>query len=97
MSAWTLALLAYAALAVVVLPAVYAALVAAKRADEQSEELRTCIRGAGDEGVPFAAIARQAGFSRERVRRLYAPTARARSPRRARHHKPNRFQASLCE
>jgi hypothetical protein len=82
-SAWTLALLAYAALAVVVLPAAYAALVAAKRADEQSEELRARIRGARDEGVPFAAIARQAGFSRERVRQLY-PAARARPPRRAR-------------
>jgi hypothetical protein len=67
-SAWTLALLAYAALAVVFLPVVYAALVAAKRADEQSEELRARIRGARDEGIPFAAIARQAGFSRERVR-----------------------------
>jgi hypothetical protein len=83
-SAWTLALLAYAALAVVILPAVYAALVAAKRADEQSEELRARIRGARDEGIPFAAIARQAGFSRERVRQLYAPAARARPPRRAR-------------
>jgi hypothetical protein len=30
--------------------------------------LRARIRGARDEGIPFAAIARQAGFSRERVR-----------------------------
>lgn len=35
------------------------------------ELLRERIRTARDEGVPFAAIARAASLSRERVRQLY--------------------------
>ena len=52
---------------------------AAKRygeAEEQRqqarEQLRAKVRAARDEGIPFAAIARAAGISRERVRQLYA-------------------------
>jgi hypothetical protein len=37
-----------------------------------AKRLRTKIRVACDEGIPFAAIARAAGLSRERVRQLYA-------------------------
>mgnify|MGYP003294915250 CR=1 FL=1 len=40
--------------------------------DAARDELRTKIREAHDEGVPFAAIGRAAGYSRERVRQLYA-------------------------
>lgn len=36
------------------------------------EELREKIRAARKEGIPFAAIGRAAGLSRERVRQLYA-------------------------
>jgi DNA-directed RNA polymerase sigma subunit (sigma70/sigma32) len=36
------------------------------------EELRAKVRAARDEGISFAAIARAAGISRERVRQLYA-------------------------
>jgi len=35
------------------------------------DELRVRIRTAHDEGIPFAAIARTIGLSRERVRQLY--------------------------
>jgi hypothetical protein len=40
--------------------------------DRAREELRAMIRVARDEGIPFTAIARAAGLSRERVRQLYA-------------------------
>ena len=43
----------------------------ADRRDAQ-EELREKIRAARREGVPFAAIARAASLSRERIRQLYA-------------------------
>jgi CRISPR/Cas system CSM-associated protein Csm2 small subunit len=36
------------------------------------QEHREKIRVAHDEGIPFAAISRAAGLSREWVRRLYA-------------------------
>jgi hypothetical protein len=36
------------------------------------EDLRAKVRAARDEGIPFAAIGRAAGLSRERVRQLYA-------------------------
>jgi hypothetical protein len=36
------------------------------------QELRAKVRVARDEGIPFAAIARAASLSRERVRQLYA-------------------------
>jgi DNA-directed RNA polymerase specialized sigma24 family protein len=36
------------------------------------EELRTKVRLARDEGIPYAAIARAAGVSLERVRQIYA-------------------------
>jgi hypothetical protein len=40
--------------------------------DDARDELRRRIRIARDEGIPFAAIARAAQMSRERVRQLYA-------------------------
>ena len=43
----------------------------ADRRDAQ-EELREKVRAARREGIPFAAIARAANLSRERVRQLYA-------------------------
>ena len=47
-----------------------------KRAEDERrqarEELRAKVRVARDEGISFAAIARAAGISRERVRQLYA-------------------------
>ena len=36
------------------------------------EQLRARIRAARDEGIPFAAIARAAKLSRERVRQIFA-------------------------
>jgi DNA-directed RNA polymerase sigma subunit (sigma70/sigma32) len=47
-----------------------------RRAEEERrqarEQLRARVRAARDEGISFAAIARAAGVSRERVRQLYA-------------------------
>jgi hypothetical protein len=40
--------------------------------DAARAELRAQVRAARDEGIPFAAIGRAAGLSRERVRQLYA-------------------------
>lgn len=40
--------------------------------DAARAQLRTKIREARDEGIPFAAIGRAAGLSRERVRQIYA-------------------------
>jgi DNA-directed RNA polymerase sigma subunit (sigma70/sigma32) len=46
-----------------------------RRAEEERqqarEQLRARVRAARDEGISFAAIARAAGISRERVRQLY--------------------------
>ena len=39
---------------------------------EALDVLRTKIRAARDEGIPFAVIARSAQLSRERARQLYA-------------------------
>jgi hypothetical protein len=47
-----------------------------RRAEEERrqarEQLRGTVRTARDEGISFAAIARAAGISRERVRQFYA-------------------------
>lgn len=45
-----------------------------RQVDAARDELRAQVRAARDEGIPFAAIGRAAGLSRERVRQLYAGT-----------------------
>jgi cell division septum initiation protein DivIVA len=45
---------------------------AEEQRQQAREELRTKIPTACDTGIPFAAIARAAGISRERMRQLYA-------------------------